>query len=329
MIGFNLIPIIAAGIINGSFIIPSRYISRFSNEKIWLFHSFIGMLFLPWLFLLLTTPYSFSNYGDLSLKSFMFILLGGIAFGLGQITFASAIKNIGISLSFTINLGLGVILGSLFVILIKNQFFTWQGLWVNFAVILILMSLLLYYFADHEDTSQKYRSKEETLRAYHLGWLSAGFTGITSGLQNIVFFMLAFYNQSSFQANNSFWVWPPFLAIAAIPMLIGFYSKNKKNLTDNTCLHSVTLIKNMSLILLMGLFFTGSLALYSKGMSQLEHHELIVGWPALMVSIIFASQAWGWYFNESGNLNFKYKLYRLLSLLFLIIAILILALETQ
>lgn len=319
----NVIPIIAAGLMNGSFVIPARYIKSISNEKIWFYHSMIGLAIIPWILLALTSPGLIHNYLFLPLDTLTFLIVGGAIFGVGQVCFAYAIESLGIALSFAINLSIGVTIGSMFVVFYKSNFFTVQSYLVTFAVLLIICSLIIHYYAHKKNLGYNVTS------SYHRGWILASLTGLTSGLQNIIFVIVAFHSKTQFQTTDSFWVWPPFLLAAAVPMLLGFSYKTRKETADKLCSSERLLdVKNMFLVTLMGLFFTGSLALYSCGMDQLTHQEQMAGWPVFMVSIIFASQMWGCVHGEANGTTKRSKFYMLCSVLLLVIAIIILAAKT-
>lgn len=311
---------------NGSFVIPARYVKSFVNEKIWLYHSIIGLVIIPWIILFLTLPGAVHDYTLLHPSILLFLVFGGIIFGLGQICFAHAIESIGIALSFTINLGIGVTIGSMFVVFYKSAFFTTEGHFVTLAVFLIVCSLIVYYFAGKV---RKYgvdqKNIDDQQGRYHAGWLLATLAGLASGFQNITFIIVASHH-TQFQTSNSFWVWPPFLLAASLPMFLGFRYRMNKTKADN--INGVVILKNITLITLMGLFFTGSLALYSGGMSQLSHQQQIIGWPAFMVSIIFASQVWGWLQRKPGSTTVKSNFYMFCSATLLVMAIIILAVKS-
>lgn len=326
LLQLKLLPIILAGLMNGSFVIPARYVKNILNEKIWFYHSIIGLAIIPWLLLALILPGIVHNYLSLSTSVMLFLVFSGAVFGLGQVFFAYAIESIGIALSFMINIGIGLTIGSMFVVFYKGDFFTLQGGLVTLAVILILSSLFIHYCSGKYNNTKNINTQKNA--NYRQGWLLASLTGLTSGLQNITFVIVAFHSATQFNTSDSYWVWPPFLLAAAIPMLLGFLYRVKTHQTYKTSqatkLHSV---KNFILIFLMGLFFTGSLALYSDGMSKLDHHQQVVGWPAFMLVIIFTCQLWGWLHRESANTSIKSRVGMLISMLLLIIAIIILAIE--
>lgn len=75
----------------------------------------------------------------------------------------------------------------------------------------------------------------------------------------------------------------------------------------------------------MGLCFTGSLVLYSYGMSNLPHQQQVVGWPILMIVIILTSQMWGLIYKEMPENTGKSKILRITSVILLITAIILLA----
>ena len=75
----------------------------------------------------------------------------------------------------------------------------------------------------------------------------------------------------------------------------------------------------------MGVLFSGSLALYSLGMFNLNQTQQVIGWPLFMTAIILTTQFWGYWYQEFSGFAFKRKLFLCLSILALIIAIILLA----
>ncbi|PIQ43219.1 MAG: hypothetical protein COV52_01760 [Gammaproteobacteria bacterium CG11_big_fil_rev_8_21_14_0_20_46_22] len=318
--------IVLAGIFNGSFIVPARNVKSISNEMVWVFHSIIGFVIVSWLLLIVFFPHSFRLYGLLHIHEVMLLIVSGVVFGLGQICFAYAIETIGIALSFTVNLGLGVTLGTMFVILYKSSLWTAHGKIATIAVALIIISLFIYYKAGKNNQGRLSQRKLISASHYKLGWLLAVFAGFSSGLQNISFVIVAYHSSAMPYSENSYWYWPAFLTFAAIPMLIGFLYRAKQQgyLGQYRQIYSTS---NFAFITLMGVFFSGSLVLYSLGMSRFSNAQQVTGWPTLMSSIILASQAWGWFFGEAKLATLKHKRYMVVSILLLLTAILLIGLS--
>ena len=178
----SLLVIIFAGLMNGSFAVPPRFIRNSSSEKVWLLHALIGVLTLPWVFLFLFSPNDWLNYQAVPDKDIIIIVCAGAVFGLAQIAFAWAIDLIGVGLSFAINLGLGVIIGSLFVVFLRDQIFTPEGNTAIGAVLLIIVALATHYFSGKKIHLQHNKAMQNN---YRMGWLLACLAGLASGMQNI------------------------------------------------------------------------------------------------------------------------------------------------
>lgn len=279
----HLLPILAAGFMNGSFVMPAKYIQRLNAEQIWFYHSWMGLAILPSLIAVCLDLNVFTLYTQLPGYLGCLLLWGGFTFGLGQLFFVYAIEKIGIALSFTINLAVGMTLGSLFVVFYSSAG-VHAGALVSLAVGLILVSLVLYYDAAQPTTVAK-----PLPASYRWGWWLAILTGLTSGLQNIVFVIVAFHSPLTLQTTPTFWVWVPFLLAAALPMTVGFYARIQRSRSLLSAYPLQLTPHTLGLITLMGFLFTGSLALYSYGMNQLLPGQRVVGWPVFMVVIILTA----------------------------------------
>ncbi|MCF6765996.1 hypothetical protein L3V82_09440 [Thiotrichales bacterium 19S3-7] len=329
MYTLGFLSVFLGGLLNGSFIIPARFIKHKNNEIIWLYHTIIGLVCIPWLLLLLIYPDSIYLYHSLTIYDLSFLGISGVIFGIGQICFFYAIDQIGIALSFAINLGIGLVLGSIFVIGYQSMLLSYQGNLISIAIILILLSLSISYKLNQLHHSNL--NKPTTNQKKQFGWILATLAGFASGLQNISFIVVANHSQSFSHTSNSYWYWPLFLSIAAIPMFFGFLKRyqrknittNAKNTTQSYLSNSISLI----LILMMGLCFSGSLVLYSFGMNLFTNTETISGWPILMITIILTSQIWGLIFGELKKLTLLYQLYRFISIFMLILAILLIGIS--
>lgn len=287
----TLFPIVLAGLMNGSFVIPSKYVQGLNNDAIWLRHCIIGLIILPCIMLIMIAPESIPFYSLLPKAIIISILLSGIIFGFGQICFMMSIKKIGVGASFSVNLGIGTAIGSIFVVLYKKMLFSYNGLFVVLSILLVIISLSLYYTGSKPVKDSIPFSQPKQASASVLGWSFALVAGICSGLQNVVFTTVLFSTVDLVKFSNPFWIWPPFLLGAAIPMAIVFFYRARKE--DISMNKFSTIVKNISLIAFMGVCFTGSLVIYSTTMKNLNDHMQLFAWPAFMISIILAAQFWG------------------------------------
>lgn len=326
-IDYRIFPILLAGIMNGSFVIPARYINNLTQSRMWLYYTFIALILLPVTLCYWLVPSIFYLYFHiLQIPTISLPLaLGGLIFGVGQICFFKAIQKVGIALSFCINLGVGVVVGSLFASFLKNTLFTLHGIIILIAILLILLGLATRY------QSEKDTALSSSSHNYVKGWLLGTIAGLASGVQNIVFVLVAFHLNSATHHINPFWVWPPFLLAAGILMALVFLIQGRKkkhqpppNLMRLTVLSR---LKNVFCILLMSILFTGSLMLYSQGMWQLTPAEQTIGWPIFMAAIIITSQCWGWKSKEHGKIDQRNGYQRVVSIVLLITAVILLSMK--
>jgi L-rhamnose-H+ transport protein len=311
----TLLLTVLAGSMNGSFTIFVRFLKRLNVESIWFFHSLVGLIGISWAIFFVMMPDQIFNYKSLSFLSLVWMLGGGFVFGLGHLLFARAIISIGVAPSFSINLGLSVVVGSFFLMILNGRLLTWNGFIVLISVCLIVIGLFYYYL------SVKEKSQLQSTFLFKRGCLFAMLAGISSGLQNITFVIVSFHSSSNFLTDNSYWFWPPFLTVAAIVMMFGFrYQLNKKS-----CKITIPTCRELSIIVTMGLLFSGSIAFYSLVMNHTSHLGKEISWPLFMVSIILTSQLWGIIFSEIDFSDKAIKWRVSFSMCLMIVAIVLLA----
>lgn len=325
-----LLIILFAGTINGSFATPSRSVKNWPFENVWLQFVLWAFLIMPWVFILIVSTNIFAVYSQASTQIITIMIFGGLFFGIGQMCFAMALNTIGLGLGFVINIGIGTALGSLIPLFLQHpeELNTPFG-WITFtAVALILLGLILYYFAG--DLRDRQQGSSELIEKGHFkkGLILAIVAGLSSAGQNFSFAMSHAMQQIASQLgmdafSSSGVIWPGFLALATIPYagyMVYQLSKNKTWATYRT----PGFIKNAFLVFIMAAFWYGSLLLYSKSAQLMGTKGPVVGWPLFMVLIILTSNFWGWKHHEWRDAPPKAKKILILGLIALIAAIILL-----
>jgi len=77
-----------AGILNGSFALPTKFIKKWNFENIWLQYSIWAFLILPWVVAYFISPNIFKVYEATHFHYIVFMAIGGLLFGIGQIGLA-------------------------------------------------------------------------------------------------------------------------------------------------------------------------------------------------------------------------------------------------
>lgn len=313
---YKILLIILAGFFSASFVTPTKYLRNLTKTTSWFYFS-ICLCFMPWLILAAIEPHSFFVYAKLPMKLLALQILGGLIYGIGLFCFAKVVQNVGIALSITVNLGIGVVLGSLFVIFYNNMVFTPQGYRVYFALLFTVAGLISYYYAK-KTVNDDYNS------GYLTNWLLIIFTGCTTGLQNSSFVILDAYRAIVFPEIIAYWVLVPFLSCGGFAMAMCFLFRPIDKPPHPHAINATVI--NTILVILMGLLFVGSLALYSIGMAYLTIPQKMIGWPTFVLAIILTSQTWGFIYKEHDLSSSKSKFFTAVSLGLFILAVIMLAL---
>jgi L-rhamnose-H+ transport protein len=338
---FALLLILMAGVVNGSFALPTKYVTKWRFENIWLQFALWAFVILPWLVMLILVPQIFQIYAATPTHLLIVMLLGGFVFGIGQICFALALNLIGLGLGFVINLGLGIGLGFLLPLIFQHadKIMTPFGMATLAGTLLSVIGLIISNHAgilrDREKHKLQLGEEEGTAigknsSKHTLGVILAVIAGFSSAGQNFAF-SLTYSMQplaesmgaNDFGAANI--IWPGFLVCGFIPYaLYTLYLHNKNKSFINYRQEGTG--KYHIFAIIMGLCWYSSLIFYSKA-SQLIGGDLgpLIGWPMFMVLIILVSSFWGWKHKEWEGCGEKPKKVMRQGLVYLILSIIVLA----
>jgi len=335
-----LLLIFAAGIINGSFALPTKYITKWKFENIWLQYAIWAFVILPWLLMFILEPKIFDIYAATPTSLLLVMLGGGLIFGAGQICFALALNMIGLGLGFVINLGLGISLGFLLPLIIQHpqQIFTHFGLITLCGTIIAVAGLIVSNHAGKLRDREKCKLYSMMAAAqslppirnnkHTLGVILAAIAGLSSASQNFVFSLTygmqeiaSHIGTSQFAAANI--LWPGFLLCGFIPYAIYTLYLHNKN-KSFACYKEKGTIKYHLFAIIMGAFWYSSLIFYSKASQLIGTLGPIVGWPIFMVLIILTSSFWGWQHKEWEGSGVKARKVMRNGLILLILAIIVL-----
>ena len=321
-----------AGIINGSFATPSKYIKHWKFENIWLQHALWAFLILPWIAAFIFAPQILQIYSTASVTMIGATILCGFLFGIGQIASAFAIHIIGIGLTFVICIGLSTALGFLLPLAIQHP----EKIFTPFGYVTItgtLLAILGFIFSTYAGKLRGGNAAKQggakSNKSYFLGVSLALFAGLFSAGQNICFALTGSLQKIAISLGvkslgAALIVWPAFLTFAFIPYaayMVFLLYKNK-----SFVLYRGSDKKNyFFLTFVMGMCWYGSLMFYSKASQLGGALGPIVGWPIFMVLIIITSNVWSWIHKEWKNAGRAALTYLWIGLSLLVMSVLILA----
>lgn len=221
---------VVAGVLNGSFAAPVKYVNQWKWENLWSVWAVSGMLVFPWLIVFVTVPQFLGIYQSVGLRSLILPVSFGVGFGLAATFFGLGTAAIGIALNFAIAIGLSTALGSIVPLLLlhREQIYEAQGQMIFLGVVLMLLGIASCAFAGkmkekHQPlvTTQP-RESSSVQMSFEAGLLTCVLAGVGSPLIN---FGLAFRAPllaaaeargvpPSSQANV---IWAPVLTASLVP----------------------------------------------------------------------------------------------------------------
>jgi len=299
LVGIGLV--ILAGILNGLFAVPMKFMPQWKWEHTWLVYSLVGMVVFPWGVAFLSTP----RLAQVISESPLALICGfGFAWGVGAVAFGLALVRLGIGLGLALMLGLSAGVGALvpMVILQPQSLGTRAGRFVLIGIVILVVGIALCASAG------SLREKQQTAQTVQVG-RSNLFVGLLLAVASAILgaslnFSFAFSGAvraravelGASPALSSMSVWAltvssGFLANAAYCLLkIGREG------------WSLFLIPKSGLYWLggatMGILWFGALMVYGIGGSRLGNSAATIGWPIILGTSIVTSNLAGWLTGE-------------------------------
>jgi L-rhamnose-H+ transport protein len=333
-LALGIFTVILAGIVDGSYAIPLKFMKNVDDDKIWFYFSWWAFLIIPILTLLAINIHVFYFLSKVELPYILIPFLIGILWGIGMICVSLAFKMIGIGVNFAVHIGIGTAGGVLFplIFLHFNKLNTAFGYLSLLGVVLFIIGVILAgRAAEIRDKTQNKSTNKSS--HYLLGIILSTIGGLASSIQGFsyVYAIEGIGAQNLISSSNQlFFALLPWIIIsigAFIPFTIYFYIKARKN-NINLKINKTSLFNHVS-IMIMGILFFECLFLYTKSSLNFGKLGPIIAWPLFMTFIVLSSNIWGFIFKEWQQCNKKtYKLIWL-SVIILISAVIVVSISAN
>ena len=331
---------LAAGLVNGSFAAPTKYTTRWKWENIWAVWAVVALFITPWLLAFLTIPDLLGFYLNTSAGFILMLAAFGFGVGLAQVFFGLALAAVGLSIGFAVTIGLSTALGSLvpLVLLHPAEVRTPQGATVIAGVALILIGTGCCGLAS----SRKSRDAglgtpaaagPRSGQRFSAGLLLCILAGALSPLMNIALALGSPIMSRAAElgvgpANRANVIWPPLLTATMVPYLTYCCYLWRKNRSLRLFVLPGT-GRYWLFGALMGLLWTGSVALYGAASTRMAAMGPVLGWPLFMSAIIISSNIWGFATGEWKGARTKAIALMLVGIGFLIMGFVTVALGAR
>jgi L-rhamnose-H+ transport protein len=295
---------LGAGILNGSFATPTRFMNRWKWENVWALWAVFAMFVLPWSVALVTVPHLLATYqADQVGHALLLVILFGAGYGIAAICFGLGVEALGIALNFAIALGTATAVGSAIPLFWfhSQSVFTRQGFVIEAGIAVIVVGIVLCGIAGRskERSQAKQSNGADRPRSSNFakGLALALVAGAGSAFQNLG---LAFGGPllrratelgtaQSYQANV---IWAPLLTASLVPYLIFCAQLWRKNHSWNLFFAPRT-AKYWLFGLIMGALWFSSIVIYGAVAASMADMGPVLGWPLFMSAIILTSNVWG------------------------------------
>jgi L-rhamnose-H+ transport protein len=294
MTGSGFALVVFAGVLNGSFAVPMKWMRSWAWENVWLAWSAIGLLLLPLGLTVITVPGLVNVYLRSEPMILLAVFCSGLLWGISQVLFGLGIERIGIGLGFAIVISLAAVTGSLVPLLFYTHAennFLWSRLAVGILFVLAGVTLCSYA------STLKGDSGETSIRNARLGLFLCVGAGIGGAMINVG--MVAGARIANFAAekgarevNQTNAVWLPLLFAGFIAtavycaLLLTKRGRWRQFWAPRTTFY-------WGLALIMALCWFGSVELYGIGAAELGQAGPVLGWPVFLSSSIVTANIWG------------------------------------
>jgi L-rhamnose-H+ transport protein len=296
-----MIAIGVGGISNGSFPAPSKRLSRWKWEHIWLIYSFCAMGFLP------ISIAAFYDHGLIlsilrnNATTTTKVAGFGLLFGLGSVLFGISLARLGIAITNALVSGVIIFLGSLGPLMIGTAHIDFRHLvWLISGLALLVVSLALCAGASLSRDRVRSPSSTElpSVTASFIAVFTAVAAGTFSSFLNVGFafgtgLASAAKSQGCPSQLASLTIWVPALFGGLIlnmgyPIYLLLRDKSWPLLFEGSHCGGYWLRSA-----LMGLLWFSAILLYGYGASMMGSTGPVYGWALGSGSSILTSNTWG------------------------------------
>ncbi|MHC4123741.1 MAG: L-rhamnose/proton symporter RhaT [Planctomycetota bacterium] len=301
----GIISALVAGLLNGSFATPMKRTTKWQWENTWLMWAVWALVIVPWIIALATVPDLIAVYNEAAPGVIILTILLGAGWGAGAITFGLGMHMVGLSLGFSIIIGITAVTGALIPMLI----FSPEAILTSGGAVIILAMLITILGVGFCGSAgmikeRGLQSNQEQLPNQHkfkTGFLVCLASGILNAMLNLSLVAgspiaeitkqhLADSAAVNFRASNSIWVLALAGAFVTNLLYCGYLLLRKgswKNYKDPSTK------TYWFWTFLMGLLWMTGIMLYGAGAASLGKIGFTIAWIILMATTVLVGNLWG------------------------------------
>jgi L-rhamnose-H+ transport protein len=310
----GIIIFMLGGLAGAIFYLPFKKVKGWAWESYWLVYAIFGLVLVPWLLALLTSPNTLSVLRAAPRQELAYCFLCGAAWGFGGLTWGLMIRYLGIGLGLAMGAGLTSAAGTLIPPMLKGSaaihamFTTGGGI---ASVIAALVSLVGIVFVGMAGRSKEGELSEEQKRKtvaefnFRKGILVAIFSGLMSSAMSFGLQGGPAIQQSAMAtapATSVVWAGMPVLVVVLfggfIVNCLWCLFLNIRNRTIKDYVQKeIPLLPNLIFAAIAGAIWCAQFICFKTGEPKMGSTSYL-GWAVLMASQILFSQLLGLFLGE-------------------------------
>jgi len=297
-----------AGVMNGSFAAPTKYMTKWEWENSWFVYAFTALVVIPFATVFLTVPNACGIFHEVEAGILIITFVYGAGWGIGGNLFGLGAHMLGLSMAYTVVVGIIAVVGSLIPMLVNTpeKVLKPGGLVILSAMAVTVVGVVFCGIAGNMRDKAKKPSgqgdqKESSFKAALVVCILAG---VFSAMLNLGFSFGGRITEvakghfsdggsgltTKFLAGNVIWLVA--LLGGFVPFLLhcGYLLTTRRTWDKYTVPGSGS---HWFFGALMGVLLTGSVMVYGVGADLLGDLGTTVGWLAFMAFIVLAGNVWG------------------------------------
>jgi L-rhamnose-H+ transport protein len=303
----GLIWILVAGVTQGAFPLPMKFVRKWKWEHLWLVYSVIAFFILPWIIAWVTVPHLAAVIAGSPRQVVWLTALYGAGWGAGSVFFGLGVDALGMALGFSMITGIYTALGALvpMVVLTPDLVWTRNGVLIMAGNAITIAGVVLQAVAGDIRAKQSVKTEVYSLNpkiSFTAGLTIAILSGVLSGMLN---FSYAFGKPIADVAQqlgatkenglNALWL----VALPAGGILnVGYCAYRMLRRRSWVLLYRGTLPMDWVHAWVMSILWTGSVILYGWGADRLGRLGPSLGWSLWNAILIITTVVCGFLTHE-------------------------------
>ncbi|MCL5670635.1 MAG: hypothetical protein M1423_04960 [Acidobacteria bacterium] len=291
----GLLAVLAGGVCQGSFMLPMKWTRPWKWENTWLVFACTAYLVAPWALVLAGIPHAFHILASVHATTLLIVLLFGLGWGIGALTFGLGVTAVGMSLGFAVILGLTAVVGTLMPMLsTAHSLSTAKVAATGFSLTLMLLGVAVCSWAGK--WKEQVPEPESTL-SYTKGLAVCVVSGVLSACGNLGFvYGAGIINRAESQgvpaamAPNLVWA---LLTVALFLCNAGYAGMLLWRNRSFVNFRNAHTKRYFVFGALMGVLWISGFVFYGVGARQLGELGPSLGWAILMGSIVLVANLLG------------------------------------